>query len=609
MRGKKEEVIKMNNEKMKKKMEWAEGLVAKINADERPFVKYKESRPITDIKHMIETSTELYGDKVAFMQKDSNNEPYRNINYKEMLAAVNGLGTALIDKGMKGKRIAVIGDNCSEWAVSYLAAVCGTGIVVPLDKELSAEELKALVMRADIECVLFQNKFEATFKKMKADGDTNLKVLVNFTAEDDNDDVLSWKKLVEQGKKLIEEGNREFVDAEIDNEEMSIILFTSGTTGKSKGVMLSHKNIAADLMIAPTIFKVHPDDVFFSFLPLHHTYECTCGFLMPLYKGLAIAYCQGLKYITKNLAEAQPTMFLGVPMVFEKLYNTIWKNIRKQGKEDLLKKIIKINRKTKKVGIDLGKIFFKQITAVFGGRMRCLICGGAAISPEVLDGIRDFGILALQGYGLTECAPMGALNPDSAPNSASIGVHFPGGDLKVVDINEEGIGEICVYGDNVMLGYMDMPEETAAVIDSEGWFHTGDMGYIDDKGYAYITGRKKNVIITKNGKNVYPEELEYQLSLIPFVEESFVFEGDSADEKDTTIVASVKLDQEAMEEILGTDYTEEQAKELLWKEIDKINADAPFYRKIKKVIIRKSDFIKNSSKKLIRFAEDNKKED
>lgn len=330
---------------------------------------------------------------------------------------------------------------------------------------------------------------------------------------------------------------------------------------------------------------------------------------MPIYKGAAIAYCQGLKYITKNLAEAKPTMFLGVPALFEKLYSTIWKNIKKQGKEDLLKKVIKVNNKTKKVGVDIGKIFLKKVTDVFGGRMRILICGGAAINPDILNGIRDFGILALQGYGLTECAPMGALNPDTAPNAASIGVAFPACDIKIVDINEEGIGEICLKGDNVMLGYYEMPEETAKVIDGEGWFHTGDMGYINSEGYAFITGRKKNVIITKNGKNVYPEEIEYQLSNIPFVEESFVFEGDSANEADSLIVAAIKLDQEAMEEQLGQEYTEEQAKDLIWKEVDKINADAPFYRKIKKVIIRKSDFIKNSSKKLIRFSEDNKRED
>lgn len=599
----------MTNEKKINAMEWAESIVEKINGDERSFIKYKESRPITDIKHMIETSAELYAENVAFMQKDRNDSPYREIKYKEMMDDVNGLGTALINKDLKGKKIAVIGENCYEWATAYLATVCGTGIVVPLDKELSAEELKTLVIRAEVECVLFQKKFEKIFKEMLNSGDTKLRVLVNFASDEESDGVCSWKQLKEEGKQLIEDGNDEFINAEIDNEALGVILFTSGTTGVSKGVMLSHKNIAADLMVAPTMFKVHEWDIFFSVLPLHHTYECTCGFLMPLYKGAAIAYCQGLKYITKNLAEARPTMFLGVPALFEKLYSTIWKNIKKQGKEDLLNKVIKINNNTKKIGIDIGKIFFKKITAVFGGRMRCLICGGAAINPGVLDGIRDFGILALQGYGLTECAPMGALNPDTAPNSASIGVAFPACDLKVVDVNEEGIGEICIFGDNVMLGYLDMPEETAAVIDSQGWFHTGDMGYIDDEGYAYITGRKKNVIITKNGKNVYPEELEYQLSLISFVEESFVFEGISADENDTTIVASIKLDQEIIEEILGNEYSEEQAKELVWKEVDKINSDAPFYRKIKKVIIRKSDFIKNSSKKLIRFAEENKKED
>ena len=597
------------SEMMQKKMQWAEGLVAKINADPRPYVKYKESRPITDIKQMMQSSTELYGDNVAFMQKPSNNEPYESITFKEAFADINGLGTSLVAKGLKGKRIAVIGENCYEWAVSYLAAVCGTGIIVPLDKELSEGDLKNLVIRADVECVLFAKKFEKMFKDMKDSEDTKLNVLVNFTAEDDRDGVFSMKKLIEEGKAAIEAGDRSFVDAEIDNEEMSILLFTSGTTGMSKGVMLSHKNIVADLMIAPTVFKVYTDDIFFSVLPLHHTYACTCDFLIPLYKGAAIAYCQGLKYITKNLAEAQPTMFLGVPALFEKLYSTIWKNVRKQGKEDLLKKVIKINRKTKKIGIDLGKIFLKQITAVFGGKLRCIICGGAAINPDILVGMGDFGLLALQGYGLTECAPMGALNPDTAANPASIGVRFPGADLKVVDIDEEGIGEICVYGDNVMLGYYEMPEETAAVIDEEGWFHTGDLGYIDENGYAFITGRKKNVIITKNGKNVYPEELEYQLSNISFVEESFVFEGDSADEKDTLIVAAIKLDQEVIEEILGKEYDEKAAKDLVWKEVDKINADAPFYRKIKKVIIRKSDFIKNSSKKLVRFAEDNKREE
>lgn len=592
-----------------KKMEWADRVVAEIEADKREYVRYKESRPITDIKNMIETSAALYADNTAFMQKDSNDSPYRKISYREMMEDVNGLGTALIDKGLKGKRIAVIGENCYQWAVSYLAAVCGTGVVVPLDKELNEEEIRNLIIKADVAGVLFAKKYKELFLRMKASGQTGLEVLVDFNAKEEQDDVYAWSALKEEGKELIESGNREFLDAEIDHDKMSIILFTSGTTGASKGVMLSHKNIAADLMVAPTVLKVYPWDIFFSVLPLHHTYECTAGFLMPIYKGAAIAYCQGLKYITKNLAEAKPTMFLGVPAIFEKLYSTIWKNIRKQGKEKLLRRAIKVNNITKKVGLDLGKKLFKQITDVFGGRMRLLICGGAAINPDVLNGLRDFGILALQGYGLTECAPLGALNPDTAPNASSIGVSFPGTPLKVMDVNEEGIGELCIKGENVMLGYYQMPEATAEVIDENGWFHTGDLGYIDENGYAYITGRKKNVIITKNGKNVYPEEIEYQLSTIPFVQEAFVFSQDSSDEQDTVIAASVRMDSELLDELLGSEYSDEDVKKLIWEEVDRLNDSAPNYRKIRRVLIRKKDFVKNTSNKLVRFDEDNKKEE
>ena len=485
--------------------QWAEATVEKVNSDKRPYVKCKKSRPVTDLKNMLETSAELYGDNIAFLQKFEKNEPYTEIKYRQVLEDVNALGTSLIARGMKDKKIAVIGENCYQWAVSYLAAACGTGVIVPLDKELNAEELKNQVMRAEVSCVIFAAKHEDTFKKIKADGDTPLSLLVNFSTVEENDGVPGLTQLIDEGKRLIEEGNRDFLDAEIDNEVMGILLFTSGTTGKAKGVMLSHKNIVTELMVAPTIFDLTEEDRYLSVLPLHHTYECTCCFLMALYKGSSVAFCEGLKYITKNLKEVRPTMMLGVPALYEKLYSTIWKNIRKQGKEKLLKRMISINNKTRKIGIDMSKVLFKQILDVFGGRMKTMICGGAAINPEILDGIRDFGINALQGYGLTECAPMGAFNPQDCPNSASVGVPFPGLEIKMINANEEGIGEICVKGDHVMLGYYQMPEETAKVLDEEGWFHTGDLGYIDDKGYTYLTGRQKNVIITKNGKNVYPE--------------------------------------------------------------------------------------------------------
>ncbi|MCI7302257.1 MAG: AMP-binding protein [Clostridiales Family XIII bacterium] len=585
----------------------AEEIVAQIKASTSPAVKYKESRPIMDIKHMIETSAQLYGDHTAFYQKMEKGGPYKTVSYTEMLDMVNGLGTALIDTGLKGKRIGVIGDNCCQWAISYLAALCGTGIVVPLDKELNPLELKQLIIQAEVSCVIFSGRFQKTFEDMKNSGGTVLKSLINMDADQDQGQVQAWRPLVKEGIRLIAEGDRRFLDAQINKDELSVILFTSGTTGVSKGVMLSHWNLASNLMVSPTVLKVNDWDIFFSVLPIHHTYECTCGFLMPIYKGAAIAYCEGLKYITKNLAEVKPTMFLGVPLIFESMYKKIWKNVRKQGKEKMLKKVLKLNRKTKKIGLDLGNLFLKEIRAVFGGRMRIMICGGAAISPEILEGIQDFGIQALQGYGLTECAPLGALNPDTAPKATSIGVPFPGCSMRIDSPNEEGIGELCIKGPNIMLGYYNMPEATASVI-RDGWFHTGDLGYIDEDGYAYITGRKKNVIITKNGKNVYPEELEYYLSNVPFIEESFVFGQDSDDGEDTTIVASVKLDEEELKEKLGKDYSLEEAQKLLWQEVDKINEMTPFFKKIKKIIIRKEDFAKNTAKKIVRYADSNREE-
>ena len=303
------------SQKQVEAIKWAEETVAKVNNDQRAFVKCKESRPITDLKNMLETSAELFANNVAFLQKYSHKDPYTEIKYSQVMEDVNGLGSALVARGLKGKRVAVIGENCYQWAVSYLAVACGTGIVVPLDRELNAEELKNQIIRAEVSGVLFAKKHETVFKQIKEDGDTPLQVLVNFNTDEETDEVCSFSQLIEEGKKLIESGNRDFLDAEIIYDEMGILLFTSGTTGKAKGVMLSHKNIVTELMVAPTIFTLNPWDRYLSILPLHHTYECTCGFLMALYKGSSVAYCEGLKYITKNLKEAQPTMMLGVPAI------------------------------------------------------------------------------------------------------------------------------------------------------------------------------------------------------------------------------------------------------------------------------------------------------
>ena len=597
------------SDKRKRALAWAEEVVSYVDNDPRPIVKCKESRPITDIKDLLVSSTELYGDNVAYLQKWDKRGEYEPITYKETLADVNGIGTWMMDKGLTGKRVAVIGPNCYQWCSTYLAVTGGIGCIVPLDKELNAEELKNQIQRSKVSAVVFDSKHQDVFKSIKADGDTDLEVLVNFDTDEESDGVYAWKQMKEEGKKLVEAGNLDYVNAEVDNEVMSILIFTSGTMGKPKGVMLSQRNVCAELMIAPTTFDLRQDDIYLSFLPLHHTYECTCCFLMALYKGSAVAFCQGLTYITKNLKEVRPTMMLGVPALYEKLYQRIWKGVRKQGKEKTLQRAIKINNVTKKFHVDLGATFFKDIRDVFGGRMRTLICGGAKIDPQILDGLREFGFNALQGYGLTEAAPMGAFNPQDAPNSRSIGVPFPGQDIKAIDVDEEGIGEICIKGPNIMLGYYEDPEETDKVLDEDGWFHTGDLGYVDIDGYAYLTGRAKNVIVTTKGKNVYPEEIEYQLNLINFVEESFVFENPETAGVDTQIVASVKIDQEEMAELLGPDFTDEDVMREIWKEVDKINEEAPVYRRIKKVILRKTDFIHNTSSKLMRMVEANKAEE
>ena len=593
----------------RKDMEKAEAFAKEIRDSKDPMYRYKDSRPVMDIKHMIESSVELYGKRPAFHVKRVPLGEYEPVTYEQMLLDMNGLGTALITGGLKGKRIGVIGENSYMWAITYLAVVGGTGVVVPLDKELPEKDLKGIVKEAELSCVAFDKKFEKLFKEVKADPENELEVLIGLEAGESNEEVFSWKDFVEKGKKAVAEGNRDFIDAQINSQEMSILLFTSGTTGTSKAVMLSHENICVDLMSLPTLLVVHPEDIFFSMLPVHHTYECTAGFLMPLYKGASIAYCEGLKYIVKNLSEAKPTMFLTVPLVIENMHKKILQNAKKSGKADTLRKMMNLNRRLKKIGINISGIYNKQIMALFGGRLRMLISGGAAILPSVLDDVNDWGVTALQGYGLTECSPMCALNPDKNAKSDSLGYIPPGMEFKVFEADPEtGIGELCVKGGNVMLGYYNNPEATAQVI-RDGWFHTGDLGYVDKEGYIYLTGRKKNVIITANGKNIYPEELEFMLSEIPLISESMVW-GFNEQGHDTSIVATVRVDEEELSELTGgktlSDITDKEILEMLWKEVDVRNEELPVWKKVKKLIIKRDEFDKTTGKKIKRYVEGNK---
>lgn len=604
----KEKHPECSSEIRKKQEKKARSKIKALTLNEYEGVAYNNVRPIPELKTMLETSADIYGNNVAIYQKFENKKLYVGITYKQLLADVNSLGTALLNRNFKDKRIAVIGKNCYQWAVSYLAAVCGVGICVPLDKELPAEELKQLVMDAGVSCVLLDKAYEDIFCDIRDEKDTDLELLVNFESGNEEKDIMSFEHLIEEGQKQLATGDRQFLDAEIDAEKMAVILYTSGTTGVAKGVMLSHANICDNLMGAPTFLHVTEDDIFFSVLPIHHTYECTCGLLIPLYMGSAIAYCQGLRHIEKNMKEIKPTIFLGVPLLLEGLYKKIWKEIKKQGKAQALKKILMLNGLSKKINVNLVKPFVKDIRKVFGGRMKILISGGAAINPKVLEFFNDIGFIAIQGYGLTECSPLAALNPDRSwlMRSDSAGHVMPGMEVKVVNKGNDGVGEIVFKGPSVMLGYYNNKEATEEVLRG-GWFYTGDLGYVDNDGYIYITGRLKNVIITQNGKNVYPEELENYLKNISCIDEAMVWgQNSEIDERDTIIAATVTLDEEALTEAIGENYTDEEKRDFIWEEVDKINENLPLFKKIKKVVIKEDDFEKTTAKKIKRFVSSNK---
>lgn len=604
----KEKHPECSSEIRKKQEKKARSKIKALTLNEYEGVAYNNVRPIPELKTMLETSADIYGNNVAIYQKFESKKPYVGITYKQLLADVNSLGTALLNRNFKDKRIAVIGKNCYQWAVSYLAAVCGVGICVPLDKELPAKELKQLVMDSGASCVLLDKAYEDVFCDMRDEKDTDLELLVNFESGNEEKDIMSFEHLIEEGQKQLATGDRQFLDAEIDAEKMAVILYTSGTTGVAKGVMLSHANICDNLMGAPTFLHVTEDDIFFSVLPIHHTYECTCGLLIPLYMGSAIAYCQGLRHIEKNMKEIKPTIFLGVPLLLEGLYKKIWKEIKKQGKAQALKKVLLLNGLSKKINVNLVKPFVKDIRKVFGGRMKILISGGAAINPKVLEFFNDIGFIAIQGYGLTECSPLAALNPDRSwlMRSDSAGHVMPGMEVKVVNKGNDGVGEIVFKGPSVMLGYYNNKEATEEVLRG-GWFYTGDLGYVDNDGYIYITGRLKNVIITQNGKNVYPEELENYLKNISCIDEAMVWgQNSEIDERDTIIAATVTLDEEALTEAIGENYTDEEKRDFIWEEVDKINENLPLFKKIKKVVIKEDDFEKTTAKKIKRFVSSNK---
>ena len=559
-----------------------------------------EFEKFTDLKDMLEKTEEKFSDRPAYVFKTEEVGKFREIKYKEFIGNVNALGTALINMGLKDKRIAVISENRYEWGMAYLAIVCGTGIVVPLDKALPDNEIESLIIRSEVEAIFYSSKYDGIMNEIKQKQNTNVKYFISMDLEENKDDVYSLYQLIEEGKQLLDKGNREFLDAKINPEEMQIMLFTSGTTSISKAVMLSHKNLTANIMDIAATIKLDENDIMLSFLPLHHTFESTVGFLYPLSKGCSIAFCDGIRHIAQNVKEYKITAVISVPALFEGIYKQIKKGIQKKGKWETVRKGIKISNFLLKFGIDIRKKLFKEVHENLGGHLRLLVAGGAAFDPEIEKGFIDLGFHTYQGYGLTETSPVVAAEDDKYTRLGSIGKAFPSLDVKILEPNEEGIGELMVKGPTVMLGYYDNEEATKEVLEPDGWFHTGDLAKIDKDGFIFITGRKKYVIVLQNGKNIYPEELEILINKIEGIKESFVY--GKPDGNDFKICAKIVYDKEVMKEIYQIEE-ENEIKEKIWEEIKKINKTMPAYKYVREISVTEQELIKTTTQKIKRHEE------
>ena len=557
----------------------------------------KEVLEVTDLKDMLNKTGKLYGDRPGYKIKIEEGE-YKTYTHKEIRDMINYLGTALISLGLKGKRIAVIGENRYEWELAYLSVVCGTGIVVPLDKSLPENELEELIERSEVEAIFYSKKYQEVIEKIKYSEKNKLKHLISMDSDIHKEGIYSERELIEKGKELVDAGNREFLDAKINPEEMNIMLFTSGTTAKSKVVALSHKNLVSNVMDFASILDVDCNDRILSFLPLHHVFECTVGMLYSLYLGAQRSFCEGIRHIVENLNEYKITFTSFVPAIYEAMYKNIMKMLEKQGKLEAVKKLMEAN---KDKSMEEKAEIFKDIHNFFGGHIKLFVSGAAALDKEVEEAFRAWGFNLCQGYGLTEASPVIGVETTENFRVGSIGKALPHIQARIDEPNEEGMGELVVKGPNVMLGYYGDEEATKEVLE-DGWLHTGDLATIDEDGYIFICGRKKSVIVLKNGKNIFPEEMEALVNKVEGVKESFIFGKQQSDDKeDIKINVKIVFDREIMKEAYKVE-TDEEIRKVLQDKIKEINKIMPKYKAIRGMIISEEPLIKTTTNKIKRQA-------
>ena len=569
--------------------------------------KKAEGYPGTDyrtIKEIFVRNIEKYKDRPFVLEKFNRKGAFEERTYGRFGEDVKNLGTGLIRTfKLRGEKVMIIGETTYEWYVSYMAMLCGAGIAVPTDKELPDNELENIIKRSDAAAIIYSPRKRDQIKKV-----ANHCPGVRFFMEMYSDEKLNGRfvgldYVMEEGKFLGGMGYEEYMDIEIDPDAFALLIFTSGTTSASKGVMISNTNLAYNVNAVTPYVYLTPDDRLFSVLPLHHTYESTIGFLLPMAIGASIAVCQGLKHIASDMKETEPTAIIAVPLLIEALYKKINQGIEKSGKAQMVKYMITLTNGLKNLGVDIKRKVFKDIYANLGGRLRIVVSAAAPIDAKVGKWLEDIGVIFLQGYGLTETAPIAALTPDYDTRVGSAGKSVVCDEIKIKDPNENGEGEILIRGKTVMLGYYEDAEATAAAIDEDGWFNSGDIGYMDEDGFIYITGRSKNVIVTQNGKNIYPEEIETLLSKVEEIKECMVYGKEVAGEKELIITARVIPDYERIEELHGADLSEDEVYKVIWEQIKKVNRKLSNYKTIKKLEIKTDEFEKTSTMKIKRYAE------
>ncbi len=557
--------------------------------------KRHEHVKINDLKDMLKKSGAKFGNQIAYQIRIAENS-YEYITHKEVREKINALGTAFIDMGLKGKRVAVIGENRYEWEIAYLAIVCGVGIVVPLDKSLPENELKNLLERSGVEAIVYSKKYETVLEDAKKEGIGKLKHLICMDSEEHKNGIYSEKELIERGIKLIQQGNKEYLEAKIDPKEMSIMLFTSGTTSASKIVALSHYNICSNLMDIASILDIDENDVFLSFLPLHHVFECTVGFLFALYTGAKTVFADGIRYIPDNMKEYKVSVMASVPAIYEGIFKIILRQIEKEGK---LEEFIQKQEQYRNSSMEKKKEVFHEVHEMLGNNVKLLISGAASLDARIEENYRLMGFNLVQGYGLTETSPVVAIGTNEHHKVGSIGKTVPSVKAKIVNPDTQGVGELVIQGPNVMIEYFENKVETRKAI-VDGWFYTGDLARIDEEGYIFICGRKKSVIVLKNGKNIFPEEMENLINRIEGIEESFVFGKQmSEDKNDIKIFAKLVYNKDIVEEAYKV-TEQEEIYQAMKQKIKEINQTMPHYKAIRGIILTQEPLIKTTTNKIKR---------